>query len=69
MPHSRSLGDGLFELRFALGRNAQRISFFILGDPRIVLLTAFHKQRSDERLEVDRAIRAMRQCNRRGTYG
>ena len=28
MPHSRSLGDGLFELRFALGRNAQRITFF-----------------------------------------
>ena len=62
MPHSRSLGDGLFELRFALGRNAQRISFFFPGDRRIVLLTAFHKQRSNERLEVERAMRAMRQC-------
>jgi len=62
MPHSRSLGDGLFELRFALGRDAQRISFFFSGDRRIVLLTTFHKQRSNERLEVDRARRAMRKC-------
>jgi hypothetical protein len=31
MPHSRSLGEGLFELRFALGRNAQRITFFFPG--------------------------------------
>jgi putative component of toxin-antitoxin plasmid stabilization module len=62
MPHSRSLGNGLFELRFSLGRNAQRISFFFPGDRRIVLLTTFHKQRSNERLEVERAIRAMRTC-------
>jgi hypothetical protein len=46
MPHSRSLGDGLFELRFAFGRNAQRIAFFFPGDGRIVFLTAFHEQRS-----------------------
>jgi hypothetical protein len=62
MPHSRSLGGGLFELRFSLGRNAQRITLFFPGDRRIVLLTTFHKQRSNERLEVERALRAMRGC-------
>jgi hypothetical protein len=66
MPHSRSLGDGLFELRFALGRNIQRISFFFPGDGRIALLTTFHKQRSNERLEVERARLAMRRCRQEG---
>jgi putative component of toxin-antitoxin plasmid stabilization module len=66
MPHSKSLGDGLFELRFALGPNIQRITFFFPGDGRIVLLTAFHKQRSNERLEVDRARLAMRRCVQEG---
>ena len=66
MPHSRSLGEGLFELRFALGRNAQRITFFFPGDQRIVLLTTFHKQRSNERLEVERARQAMRLCIQEG---
>lgn len=62
MPHSRSLGDGLFELRFDLGTVAQRISFFFPGDRRIVLLTVFRKQRSNERSEVARAKLAMRRC-------
>ena len=43
MPRSRSLGDGLFELRFDLGRLAQRITFFFPGERRIVLLTVFRK--------------------------
>lgn len=60
MPHSRSLGEGLFELRFDLDRTARRITFFFPGGPRIVLLTTFHKQRSNERTEVTRAREAMR---------
>jgi hypothetical protein len=62
MPHSRSLGSGLFELRFDLGRLAQRVTFFYPGGRRIVLLTVFRKQRSNERLEVERGRVAMRRC-------
>jgi hypothetical protein len=66
MPRSRSLGAGLFELRFDLGRNAQRITFFFPGERRVVLLTAFHKQRQNERAEVDRARQAMKVCIEQG---
>lgn len=62
MPYSRSLGEGLFELRFDLGRLTQRITFFFPGDRRIVLLTVFHKQRSNERTEVARTRTAMGRC-------
>lgn len=62
MPHSRSLGEGLFELRFDLGRVAQRVTFFFPGETRLVLLTVFRKQRSNERAEVNRARAAMRRC-------
>ena len=62
MPHSRSLGEGLFELRFDLGRVAQRITFFVPGETRVVLLTVFRKQRSNEWAEVNRAREAMRRC-------
>jgi DNA-binding XRE family transcriptional regulator len=39
MPYSRSLGEGLFELRFDVGRVARRITFFFPSAGRIVLLT------------------------------
>jgi phage-related protein len=52
MPHTRSLGDGLFELRFDVERVAQRISFFFPGQRRIVLLTVFRKQRNTERQAI-----------------
>lgn len=38
MPMSRSLGGGLFELRFALGVTARRVTYRFTGDGRIVLL-------------------------------
>ena len=60
MPRSRALGDGHFELRFDLGRLAQRITCFFPGEGRIVLLTVFRKQRQNERAEVARARLAMR---------
>jgi phage-related protein len=62
MPHSRSLGEGLFEIRFDLDRSAHRITYFFPGDDRIVLLTEFRKQRMNERTEVQRARRAMQRC-------
>jgi putative component of toxin-antitoxin plasmid stabilization module len=57
MPFSRSLGQGLFELRFSLGSNSQRLTYRFAKDDRIVLLTTFHKQRMNERTEIDRARR------------
>ncbi len=66
MPRSRPLADGLFELRFGLGNNMQRITFFFPGDRRVVLLTTFHKQRQNERAEVARARMAMKACVRQG---
>src|SRR5690348_14380640 len=55
MPLSRSLGDGLFELRFTLGPTARRIIYRFTRDGRIVLLTTFRKQRTNERREIARA--------------
>jgi hypothetical protein len=62
MPASRSLGEGLFELRFDLDRVAWRITFFFADARRIVLLTVFRKQRTNERREVERARIAMQRC-------
>ena len=62
MPYSRSLGEGLFELRFTLGRTARRITYRFTKDGRIILLTTFRKQRDNERHEVARARRAADEC-------
>lgn len=64
MPLSRSLGDGLFELRFSLGSTARRITYRFRSDGRIVLLTTFRKQRNNERAEVARARKAAEHCAR-----
>ena len=64
MPLSRSLGEGLFELRFALGPTARRITYRFTTDGRIVLLTTFRKQRNNERREITRARDAAEQCAR-----
>lgn len=66
MPASRSLGDGLFELRFDLHRVASRITYYFAADRRIILLTVFRKQRQNERHEVERARRAMARCIKDG---
>src|SRR3546814_142568 len=58
MPLSKSLGDGLFELRFTLGSTARRITYRFTRDGRIILLTTFRKQRNNERNEIVRARRA-----------
>lgn len=65
MPLSRSLGDGLFELRFTLGPTARRITYRFTKDDRIVLLTTFRKQRNNERIEIDRARKAAEECAKR----
>lgn len=65
MPLSKSLGDGLFELRFTLGPTARRITYRFTGDGRIVLLTTFRKQRNNERNEITRARTATEDCAKR----
>lgn len=62
MPLSRSLGDGLFELRFTLGPTARRITYRFTRDGRIILLTTFRKQRNNEHTEVDRARKVAADC-------
>jgi putative component of toxin-antitoxin plasmid stabilization module len=62
MPLSRSLGDGLFELRFTLGPTARRITYRFTKDGTIILLTTFRKQRHNERAEIARARRAADTC-------
>ena len=55
MPMSKSLGDGLLELRFTPAPAARRITYRFTPDGRIVLLTTFRKQRNNERSEITRA--------------
>lgn len=62
MPLYRSLGDGLFELRFTVGPTARRITYRFTKDSRIILLTTFRKQRNNERHEIDRARTAAAEC-------
>ncbi|MCZ7630848.1 MAG: type II toxin-antitoxin system RelE/ParE family toxin [Microthrixaceae bacterium] len=65
MPLSRSLGDGLFELRFTLGSTARRITYRFTKDGRIILLTTFRKQRNNERNEINRARKTAEDCAKR----
>jgi putative component of toxin-antitoxin plasmid stabilization module len=65
MPLSRSLGEGLFELRFTLGPTARRITYRFTKDGRVVLLTTFRKQRNNERTEIARARKAAIDCAKR----
>jgi len=62
MPLLRPLGDGLFELRFHLGPNQQRITYWITADRHIILLTVFRKARMNEHAEVERARKALLTC-------
>ena len=67
MPMSRSLGDGLFELRFTLGPTARRITYRFTKDGRVILLTTFRKQRNNERTEIDPGPQGSRLCAQSGT--
>lgn len=62
MPHARSLGEGLVELRFDMSHRSWRIAYWHRPDGVIVLLTVFRKQRDNEVREVDRARRALEAC-------
>jgi phage-related protein len=64
MPHSRSLGDDLYELRFTCERVARRITYTFQAKRRVVTLTTFRKQRDNERREVARARAVLRRHGR-----
>jgi hypothetical protein len=55
MPHSRALGQDLFELRFNCEQVARRITYTFDVDRRVITLTTFRKQRDNESREVRRA--------------
>ena len=61
-PFTRQLSGKLRELRFHLGRQQMRITYYVAAGRRIVLLTVFTKTRKRERLEVDRARNAVQRC-------
>jgi len=60
MPHSRSLGEGLFELRFAIMRATveQRITYTFDAGRMVITLTTFRKTSQNEAQEVARARKA-----------
>lgn len=65
-PYTRQLRGKLRELRFYMGRDRQRISYYLATGRRAILLTVFRKQRARERAEIERAERAMERCLQEG---
>jgi len=67
MPHSRALGDGVFELRFSIQQAtiAQRVTYSFQPEKKIITLTAFRKTKNNERREVERAKQAKTDLERR----
>jgi hypothetical protein len=59
MPHARSLGNGLHELRFSCQGVSRRITYALDRDGQARMLTTFAKQRGLERHEIERARRAL----------
>ena len=56
-PHSKALGDGLFELRSV--KHAVRVFYMFLPDQRIVLLEGIVKKRDDIPAPVLRRLRTL----------
>lgn len=61
-PYTKQLDRKLRELRFHLGRQAVRITYWIGPGRRIILLTVFFKTRMRDEREIDRARRALGRC-------
>jgi len=64
MPHSKSLGEGLLELRFTCEDVHRRITYYFDPTRRAITLTTFRKQRQNEQNEVKRAKQAMLKSKR-----
>lgn len=61
-PHSKHLAGKLRELRFYLGSEAMRVSYWIAPGRRIIMLTVFKKTKRREATQVMRARRAQWVC-------
>ncbi|GAB2693593.1 type II toxin-antitoxin system RelE/ParE family toxin [Kitasatospora kifunensis] len=61
-PYSRHLGGPVRELRFSLGGEATRVTYWLAPGRRVVLLTVFVKTRMRETAEVTRALWAQKIC-------
>lgn len=61
-PYTRQLNGKLRELRFFVGREQTRVTYYIATGKRIILLTVFRKTKQVERREVSRATKAMEKC-------
>lgn len=59
---TRQLAGNVGELRFYVGRDPYRVTYWAAPGRRIVLLTAFRKSRARDRREVERAVRALTRC-------
>ncbi|MFE2677257.1 type II toxin-antitoxin system RelE/ParE family toxin [Streptomyces hygroscopicus] len=62
MPFARPLRDGVGELRPCLDGVQTRVTYWITGDRRVVLLTVFRKTRPHEEAQVNRAVMAKKEC-------
>ncbi len=67
-PYTKQLDGKLRELRFDLGRQANRITYWIATGRRIILLTVFAKTKDRDRAQVARAKKAMLACMREEHY-
>lgn len=67
MSHSKSLGGGLYELRFSVnaGRVDQRITYVFDVERRVITLITFSKTRNNGRRQVQRARDAQKDYERR----
>lgn len=61
-PYSRHLQGAVRELRFILGTEAVRITYWLAPNRRIVLLTVFRKTRMREESQVQRALWKQKEC-------
>ena len=59
---TRQLGADMGELRFHVGREPYRVTYWIAPDMRIVLLTVFRRCRTRDRREIERAARVLTRC-------
>jgi len=65
-PYTRQLAGKLRELRFFVGGERTRITYWIAPGRRIIALTVFAKTRMREGAEISRAARAMARCQQEG---
>jgi len=61
-PYTKQLDRKLRELRFHLGRESVRITYWIGPGRRSILLTVFTKTRMRDDREIDRARQALARC-------